>query len=96
MVNMGEKRIKFRSGSKLGKLNFPAVAEVMKPLASAAKIANKGNIIMLNGDGFDSYIFNKEPKQKVHIYQEHTVDVMGVDFMVEDEYSAWVTFRRQV
>ena len=30
-----------------------------KPLASAAKIANKGNIIVLSGDDSESYIFNK-------------------------------------
>ena len=65
LINKGEKRIKFRSGTKLGKMNLQAIDEFQKPLASAAKIANKGNIIVLDVDGCDSCVFNKESKQKV-------------------------------
>lgn len=53
-------------------------------------------MIVLDGDGFDGYIFNKESKKKVHIYQENGVCVMDVGFMVEDWNSADATFRRQV
>ena len=60
-----------------------AIEEVRKPLASAAKIANKGNIIVLDGDGCDSYIFNKPTMQKIPIYQENNVYAMDVDFMIE-------------
>lgn len=91
-----KRRIKFKSGRKLEILNFQAIDEAKNLLASAAKIANKGNIIVLDGDGFDSYIYNKASKHKIAIYQENNVYVMDVDFMVEDEESAEVPFRRQV
>ena len=58
LVNRGEKRIKFTTGRQIGKLNFQAIAEVKKPLASVAKIADKGNLIVLDEDGGDSYILN--------------------------------------
>lgn len=51
LFNQGEKRIKFRAGQHVGKLHFQAIAEVKKPLASAAKITNKGNLIVLDEDG---------------------------------------------
>ena len=95
LTNRGGKRIKFQSGSNLGKLNFQAIDEVKKPLASAAKIANKGNIIVLDGDGFDSYIYNKASKKQIPIFQENNVYVMDVDFLVEDEALA-TPCRRQV
>ena len=51
---------------------------------------------MLDGDGVDSYIYNKASKNKIPIYQENNVYVMDVDFLVEDEEFADVPFRRQV
>ena len=65
-------------------------------MTSAAKIADKRNIIVLNGDDSESYIFNKASKQKIPIYQENGVYVMDVEFMVEDEDSAEATSRRLV
>ena len=96
LTNKGEKRIKLKSGEHLGKLNFQALTEVRNPLASAGKIANKGKIIVLDGDGCDSYIFNKASKSKIPIYQEHNVYVMDVDFLVDEENLADMPFRRQV
>ena len=84
LVNQGEKRIKFKSGGSMASLNFQAIKEVKKPLASAAKIANKGNLIVLDGDGFDSYILNKATKKKIPIVQENNVYVMDVDVMTEE------------
>lgn len=92
LVNKGEKCIKFRSGRKLGSLSFQAIEEVKKPLASAAKIANRGNVVVLDGDGCDSYISNKATEQKILIYQENNVYVMDFDFMPED---VQVPFQRQ-
>ena len=51
---------------------------------------------MLDGDGFDSDIYSKASKHKIPIYQENNVYVMDVDFMVEDEESVEVAYRRQV
>lgn len=85
LINTGERRIKFKSDSKLGRLSFQAIDELKTPLASAAKIANKCNVIVLNGDDSESYIFNKVSKQKIPIYQESGVYVMDADFMVDDK-----------
>ena len=65
-------------------------------MASAAKIANKGNIIVLGGDGCSSYIFNKASKSKIPIYQENNVYVMDVDFLVTEDGQVDTPFRRQV
>ena len=98
LINKGEKRIKFKAGKKIGSLNFQAIGEVKKPLASAAKIANKGNLIVLDGDGYESYTLNKATNQKILIYQENNVYVMDVEFMIEygtmDDQQQ--LFRRQV
>ena len=51
---------------------------------------------MLDGDGFDSYIFNKAPKLRNPIYKGNNVYVMGLGFMVELDDSVEVPFRRQV
>ena len=77
-------------------MSFQAIEEVKKPQASAATISNKGNIIVLDGDGYESYIFNKGPKQNIPIYQENGVHMIDVDVMVEDEGSAEAAFRRPV
>ena len=96
LVNKGEKRIKFKAGSKIGKLNFQAINEVKKPLASAAKIANKGNVIVLDAEGCDSYIMNKSTKQRIPIHQENNVYVMNVDFMTDSGDFSEPPFQRQV
>ena len=58
LFSRGEKRVKFKAGTKIGSINFQAIDEIKKPLASAAKIANKGNLIVLDSEGCDSYILN--------------------------------------
>ena len=65
-----------------------------KPLASAANIANKGNLIVLDEDGGESYIYNKKP---IPIHQENNVYVLDVDYMTEiddSSKSTEVPFRR--
>ena len=97
LINQGEKRIKFRAGQHIGKLHFQAIAEVKNPLASAAKIANKGNLIVLDEDGGESYIYNKATKKSIPIHQENNVYVLDVSYMSEIDSaskSAEVPFRR--
>ena len=99
LINKGEKRITFKAGKKIGSLDFQAIDEVKKPRASAAKIANKGNLIVLDGDGCESYFFKKASKQKITIYQENNVYVMDVDFLTETSdppEEQQPPFRRQV
>ena len=83
-MNHREKRIKFMAGKNLGKLNFQAILEVKKPLASAAKIANEGNIIVLDEEAGDSYIYNKVTKKPIPIRQENNVYVLDVEYMTGD------------
>ena len=68
-------------------MRFQAIDEVKKPLASAGQIANKGNIILLDGDRFDSYILNKASNKKIPIRQEYNVYVLDVDYLAELENS---------
>ena len=51
LINQGDKRIEFKAGRMIWQLSFQAIDEVKKPLVSAAKIANKGNMIVFDGDG---------------------------------------------
>ena len=51
------------------------------------KSVNKGNIIVLDGDGFDSYILNKASKKKIPIRQENNVYVLDVDYLADLENS---------
>ena len=83
MTNQGEKRIKFKTDNKIGSLNFQAIPEVAKPLASAAKIANKGNLLVLDALEGESYIYNKASETKIPLKQEKNVYVMDVDYMVD-------------
>ena len=83
LTNQGEKHIRFKTNDKLGSLHFQAVPSVVKPLASAARIANKGNVIVLNGLDGKSFIYNKASKTKIPIRQENCVYVMDVDYMAD-------------
>lgn len=83
LVNQVGRRVKSNVGHALGSFSFQAINEVKKPLASAAKITNKGNIIVPHEDGRDSHISNKKMKKASPTYQEHNFYVMSVDFMTE-------------
>jgi hypothetical protein len=96
LVNHGEKRVKFRAGENVGKMSFQAIPEVKKPLASAAKIANKGNIIVLDEEGGESYIYNKVTEKSIPIRQENNVYVLDVEYMVDSDASMGSPFGRQV
>ena len=48
LTNKGEKKITFKSGEVLGSMSFQAIDSLQKPLASAARITEKGNQIVFN------------------------------------------------
>ena len=78
------KHIKFKTDDdRSGSLNFQAIPEVTKPLASAAKIANKGNLIVLDALEGEGFIYNKASKTKIPLKQENNVYVMDVDYIVD-------------
>ena len=56
LTNVGEIRPCFKSGGVGGSMAFQATTDVQKPLAAASKIAAKGNRIVLEAAGSDSYI----------------------------------------
>lgn len=79
----GKRKSDLKLAKPIGSLRFQAVDEVKKPLASAGHIASKGNTIALDGDGCESYIFNKASKKKIPIRQENNVYVLDVEYLAE-------------
>ena len=55
---------------------FQATTDVQKPLAAASKIAGKGNRIVLEADGLDSYIENKQSGKRIPLTIENGVYMM--------------------
>ena len=55
---------------------FQATTDVQKPLAAASKIAAKGNRIVLEAEGLDSYIENKASGKKIPLTIENGVYMM--------------------
>ena len=59
LTNVGEIRPSFSSNGQLATMTFQATTDVTKPLAAASQIAAKGDRIVLDGAGSDSYILHK-------------------------------------
>ena len=55
---------------------FQATTDVQKPLAAASKIAAKGNRIVLEADGLDSYIEHKQSGTRNPLTIENGVYMM--------------------
>ena len=81
LTNKGEKRVTFHSDGVLGKMNFQAIDELSKPLASAGRITEKGNKIVFNDEKGDSYILNHKSGKKVPLHKEDGVFGMNVEFL---------------
>ena len=84
LINQGEKQIKFKTGSQIASMNFQAINELSKPLASAAKIAAKDNTIVMRGPTKSSYIENDSTGVRIPIHIENGVYAMSVDLLVEN------------
>jgi hypothetical protein len=76
LTNVGEIRPNFKSGGIGGSMAFQATTEVQKPLAAASKIAAKGNRIVLEAAGSDSYIENKQSGKRIPLTIENGVYMM--------------------
>ena len=92
LTNKGEKKITFKSGDVLGSMSFQAIDSLQKPLASAARITEKGNQIVFNDAEGKSYIQNHATGKKVPLQKENGVYVMNVEYLSEME--ADQSFRR--
>ena len=67
----------------MGSMNFQAIDEVSKPLASAARITEKGNQIVFNGENGESYIKNHKTNKKIPLVKENGVYIMEVEYMTQ-------------
>ena len=83
LVNKGEKIIKFPTNGIMGSMNFQAIDEVSKPLASAARITEKGNQIISNDENEESYIKNHKSNKKIPLVKESGVYIMEVEYMTQ-------------
>ena len=72
----GEKRPQFSTNGVKTSMTFQATTKVKKPLAAASKITAKGNRIILDGVGSDSYIENKATGVRVPLKIENGVYTM--------------------
>ena len=83
LTNKGEKKITFQSGEVLGSMSLQAIDSLQKPLASAARIIEKGNQIVFNDSEGKSYIQNHSTGKKVPLHKENGVCVMNVEYLSE-------------
>ena len=79
MNNYGEKKVKFKGSGEeaMHSIKFQ-VTDVRKPLASVARILEKGNTVVFSRGG--SYIVNDKTKKKIELKEEKGTFVMEVDF----------------
>ena len=88
MENYGGTQVVFEKNGKVKAMNFD-VTDCKKPLASVAKIVDKGNKVVFDEE--ESYILNKKTGEKIILERERGTFVMVVEFEVEDENTC---FRR--
>jgi hypothetical protein len=82
MNNYGGTQVTFEKNGKIKAMNFE-VTDCKKPLASVAKIVDKGNKVVFDQD--ESYIINKATGEKIVLERERGTFVMVVDFEVDDK-----------
>ena len=60
------------------------VSDARNPLASVARITEKGNIVQFGPQPADNYIFNPATTEKVMMRKKGRKFVLDVDFLVPD------------
>ena len=76
----------------MGSMSFLAIDSLQKPLASAARIIEKGSQIVFNDPEGKSCIQNHPTGNKVPLHKENGVYVMNVEYLSEMETDQ--SFRR--
>ena len=76
LTNVGEKRPQFTTNGQRATMAFQATTKVQKPLAAASKVTAKGNRIVLDDEGSDSYIENKKTGTRIPLTMENGVYMM--------------------
>ena len=64
---VGEKQPRFKTNGMDTWMTFQATTKVQKPLSVASKIGEKGNRIVLDDVGSESYIENKKTGKKISL-----------------------------
>ena len=91
MENYGGMQVKFEKDGKRKAMDFQ-VTDCKKPLASVAKIIEKGNRVVFDED--DSYILNKATGEKIKLERERGTFVMVVEFEIDEAEDCKSGFRR--
>ena len=82
MQHYGEKMVvcKFDGCSGAAEMNFQ-VSDAQHPLASVARITEKGNVVQFGPKDEDNYIFNPETEEKIMLKRREKRFVMEGDFV---------------
>ena len=91
MENYGGTQVKFEKDGKLKAMDFQ-VTDCKKPLASVAKIIDRGNRVVFDKD--ESYILNKATGEKIMLERERGTFVMVVEFEMDKDENTTSCFRR--
>jgi hypothetical protein len=86
MLHHGEKVVKFKQGDKgeMASMTFQ-VSDVTKPLASVARIVERGNIVQFGTDKEECFIKNKKTGRKIPIDRERGSFVLNVEYLLKNE-----------
>ena len=76
LINVGEKRPEFKTNGIDAWMTFQAATKVQRPLAAATRITEKGNRVLLDGAGSESYIQNKQTGKNIPLSIENGVYMM--------------------
>ena len=95
LINRGEKNVKFDAGGRIASMNFQAIEELTKPLASVAKITAMNNTVVMRGPDKASYIENEKTGVRIPLAIENGVYVMAVDVLLEEAEESVSPFGRQ-
>ena len=91
MENYGGTTVKFEKDGERKAMNFQ-VTDCKKPLASVAKIIERGNRVVFDQDG--SFIENKVTGKKIKLERERGTFVMVVEFEMNEAENQKSGFRR--
>ena len=85
----------FKPDGQLGMASMKfQVSDVTKPLASVARIVEKGNVVQFGAGKNDSFILNVSTGRKIPLHREKGSFVLDVEYLVEEDIAS-LDFPRQ-
>jgi hypothetical protein len=95
LKHYGEKVVNFKPDGQLGMASMKfQVSDVTKPLASVARIVEKGNVVQFGAGKNDSFILNVSTGRKIPLHREKGSFVLNVEYLVEEDIAS-LDFPRQ-